>query len=77
MSELDSQTLQQLTTLNKRTSKTYNDQKAMIKKVMQGRIINCQKCKQPLHLDAPTKVNDSRGKLACKNGCTDIELDMV
>lgn len=60
--------------LNRLTAKSFNDQKATIKKVLQGRIIKCAICKQTLVL-LPPKQNQA-GKVCCKNGCTDIELDM-
>lgn len=60
--------------LNKLTAKSFNDQKALIKKVLLGRAIKCTTCSQTLVLFPPK--NKGEGKICCKNGCTDIELDM-
>lgn len=67
--------------LNKLTAKSFNDQKAIIKKVMQGRQVKCKVCQKILTLVPPTNSKLSDNKLPqsgiyCPNGCTDIELDM-
>ncbi len=48
MSEVD------FSKLNKITAKSFNDQKAIIKKVMQGREVKCKVCQKILTLVAPT-----------------------
>lgn len=45
----------------------------MIKKVMQGKAVNCTECGQPLFLVTPEQ-SDVPG-IACKKGCTHIHLD--
>ncbi len=62
------------TKLNKLTAKSFNDQKALIKKVMAGRLIKCRICQQPLKLIHPSE-SDKPG-IYCQQGCTQIELDM-
>lgn len=67
--------------LNKLTAKSFNDQKAIIKKVMLGRQVKCKTCQQVLILIPPshnkTASNSSNQPgIYCPNGCTDIELDM-
>ena len=67
--------------LNKLTAKSFNDQKAIIKKVMQGREVKCKVCHKVLTLVPPTRSKSSEKNLPqsgiyCPNGCTDIELDM-
>lgn len=59
--------------LNKLTAKSFNDQKALIKKVMAGRIIMCTTCNKPLEVRLPS-ASDNPG-VFCQKGCTNIELD--
>lgn len=59
--------------LNKQTAKSFNEQKALIKKVMAGRVINCETCNQPLKL-LPPESHEKAG-VACDKKCTFIELD--
>ncbi|KGK00638.1 hypothetical protein [Thalassotalea sp. ND16A] len=60
--------------LNKLTAKSFNEQKALIKKVMQGRVIKCPTCQQNLKLVLPEE--NKKAYVNCPKGCTDIELDM-
>ena len=67
--------------LNKLTAKSFNDQKAIIKKVMQGRAVKCKVCQKLLTLVPPSSKqvidkNLLQSGIYCPNGCTDIELDM-
>ncbi|WOH39309.1 hypothetical protein RI844_08805 [Thalassotalea fonticola] len=67
--------------LNKLTAKSFNDQKAIIKKVMLGRQVKCKVCQQTLILIPPSNnksenKNPNQSGIFCPNGCTDIELDM-
>ena len=62
---------------NKQTAKSFNDQKALIKKVLAGRVILCNTCQQPLHFLSPSEKEDTAGRIRCNKGCTDIELDIV
>ncbi|WP_371373937.1 hypothetical protein [Thalassotalea aquiviva] len=59
--------------INKMTAKSFNDQKAVIKKVMAGREIKCKSCASVLKLVLPEQ-SDAPG-IYCQNGCTHIELD--
>lgn len=59
--------------LNKLAAKSFNEQKALIKKVMAGRLIMCTTCNQPLELRLPM-ASDKPG-IYCRKGCTNIELD--
>jgi len=61
---------------NKQTAKSFNDQKALIKKVLAGRVVLCDTCKQPLHFLSPSETSVA-GRIRCNKGCTDIELDIV
>ncbi len=61
--------------LNKLTAKSFNDQKAIIKKVMQGKKVLCRDCGQPLRLVLPG--GQEAPGIRCPKGCTDIELDFV
>ncbi|MGF1756737.1 hypothetical protein L4D76_02085 [Photobacterium sagamiensis] len=59
--------------LNKQTKKSFGDQRAVIKRVMQGKTVLCPECGQPLRL-VPPETSDKPG-IACAKGCTVIELD--
>ena len=65
--------------LGKQSAKSFNDQKALIKKVLAGRIMICEHCKQVIEF-YDKKINKEqvdRAVIRCKKGCTDIELDIV
>jgi len=65
--------IKQFSELKKNSTKSFNDQKALIKKVMSGRHMQCEICGQPLLLMLP---NDSdKPGIYCKKRCTDINLD--
>lgn len=59
--------------LTKTTAKSFNDQKALIKKIMAGRTIPCKTCGTNIKLLLPEQ-SESPG-LYCNKGCTDIALD--
>lgn len=61
--------------LNKLTAKSFNDQKATIKKVMAGRSIKCKTCSGVLKLVVPKEGNVPG--IFCDKGCTNIELDFA
>jgi len=65
--------IKQFSQLKKNSTKSFNDQKALIKKVMSGRKINCKICGQPLELILP-ESSDQPG-IYCQKKCTDINLD--
>lgn len=67
------------------SAKSFNDQKAMIKKVLSGREMHCKTCKGILKFSLPaeaeqngTDINEpSRGSIYCEKGCTDLALDFA
>ena len=61
--------------LNKSSAKSFNDQKATIKKLMQGRAVACPICKQSIHLFLPHQSATPGAR--CDKGCTDIALDFA
>lgn len=66
---------QQFSRLKSVSAKSFHDQKALIKKVLAGRAINCQQCGSLIHAVLP-EDNKVTG-LFCGNGCTNIALDFV
>ncbi len=61
--------------LQKQSARSFNDQKALIKKVMAGREIKCETCGQILQLTTPEQTN--KPGISCVKGCTDIALDFA
>lgn len=61
--------------LNKQTKKSFSDQHAMIKKVMQGKIVICDQCQQPLMLITPEQ--SEKPGISCSKGCTFISLEFA
>lgn len=61
--------------LKRSSAKSFNDQKALIKKVMAGRQVNCPHCQQLIQLVLPEE-SETPG-LYCHKGCTNIALDFV
>tara|TARA_R110000744_G_scaffold147040_1_gene259981 strand:- start:481 stop:693 length:213 start_codon:yes stop_codon:yes gene_type:complete len=66
---------QQFSRLKNVSAKSFNDQKALIKKVLAGRDINCQQCGTLIRAILP-EDNKATG-LYCEKGCTNIALDFV
>ena len=66
---------EQFKQLQKRSAKSFNDQKALIKKVMAGRTIACTVCGEALML-FPPESSDTPG-IRCRKQCTVIELDFI
>lgn len=62
-------------TLGKLSAKSFNDQKALIKKVLSGRTVICKHCQQTLFFIEPNE--DQPAVIRCQKGCTDIQLDVV
>lgn len=60
--------------LKKQSARSYNDQKAIIKKVMAGKQINCKSCQQVLFFSPPQA--EQKAMIHCSKGCTSIELDI-
>jgi len=65
--------IQQFKQLQKKTSRSYHQQKTLIKKVLAGQIINCEICRQQLIVYLPEKYEVTG--IRCAKGCTDIQLD--
>lgn len=58
--------------LNKRRSNSFAEQRRLIKRVLMGQQVNCEKCRKPL---AFKEAQDNQLSLTCPNGCTDLLLD--
>jgi hypothetical protein len=67
--------IKQFDQLKKTSGKSFNDQKALIKKVMAGRQIKCETCGSVLRLIVPE--DKSTPGVYCGKGCTDICLDFI
>ncbi|MBA6353773.1 MULTISPECIES: hypothetical protein [unclassified Colwellia] len=65
----------QFNLLKKSSAKSFNDQKALIKKVMAGREMKCETCGSILRLIVPE--DKSTPGVYCGKGCTDICLDFI
>ena len=59
--------------LNKQSKRSFSDQHAVIKKVMQGKIVACEQCRQPLMLITPEQ--SEQPGIGCLKGCTFISLE--
>lgn len=60
-----------ISAFNKKAAKSFNQQKAMIKRVLSGKAVQCPKCQSQLQLCSGT----NGFKVCCDKGCTDIELE--
>lgn len=68
--------IKQFASLQKNSSRSFHQQKAIIKKLMAGQQVLCQCCQQPLQLHLPNGKNENEAStICCKKGCTDIQLD--
>lgn len=61
--------------LKRQSAKSFNDQKALIKKVLSGREVKCQQCRTIILFSFAHEQKPAQ--LSCKNGCTNIELDIA
>ena len=70
---------------NKETSQSFKKQKGFIKRVLSGKSSSCPECgkdielilpEQPKSKSAAQKNTQKNPGIYCKQGCTDIELDM-
>ena len=61
------------TPLNKAAAKSFNDQRNLIKRIGRGETVPCQVCQQVLTLSV---LSNARPGVSCKNGCTDINLEL-
>ncbi len=66
--------IQQFKQLQKNSHQSYQQQKALIKKVLAGKTVFCEVCKQPLQLRLPEQYEQSG--IFCHNGCTEIQLEL-
>ncbi|AZQ84952.1 hypothetical protein EKO29_13725 [Colwellia sp. Arc7-635] len=66
---------QQFDRLKKVSAKSFNDQKALIKKVLAGRDMPCQQCGTSIRVVLPE--DKATTGLYCAKGCTNIALDFV
>ncbi|MCO7191162.1 MULTISPECIES: hypothetical protein [unclassified Pseudoalteromonas] len=62
--------------LNKARAKSFNDQKALLKKLSKGQTVLCSHCNQPVSLDL-TGAEGTKGSAHCAKGCTHIALDLM
>jgi hypothetical protein len=65
--------IKQFEQLKKTSARSFNDQKALIKKVMAGRQIKCETCCSLIRLVLPE--DKGTAGIYCGKGCTDIALD--
>ena len=66
---------QQFDRLKSVSAKSFNDQKALIKKVLAGRDIACKECGTLIRVILPEDKKTTG--LYCAKGCTNIALDFV
>lgn len=64
---------EQFNVLKKMSAKSFNDQKALIKKVLAGRQVDCPQCHTTIKIVLPEDKEPTG--LYCLKGCTDIALD--
>lgn len=57
--------------INKASADSFNQQKNMIKQVLAGKTVRCQKCGKPLKVE-PIEAGLH---LFCALGCCDVKLD--
>ncbi|MGL5391547.1 MAG: hypothetical protein ACRDA8_09290 [Shewanella sp.] len=63
--------------LNQTTTSSFNEQKQLIKRVLQGKPVQCPTCGQALRVVLPEQASAQQAPgIYCAKGCTDIELDM-
>lgn len=74
---IDTQTFKaQFTQLTKKSAKSFNDQKALIKRLLLGKPAKCSECGQPLKLAEVATTSAQTVEISCNKGCTDIQLDL-
>ena len=59
--------------INRSSSKSFNEQKSLIKKIGKGQTVLCCVCQKPLKLTVASK---SETAVYCENGCTKINLEL-
>lgn len=60
--------------LNKKFANNFNDQKARLKKLLQGKIVNCESCSKPLTVTLSEQKAEFL--VCCKSGCTELSLEI-
>lgn len=58
---------------NKLFAHSYNQQKALLKKVLSGKAVNCEKCRSQLTV---TQSEASTLQVTCSKGCTQLTLEI-
>ncbi|WP_409424074.1 MULTISPECIES: hypothetical protein [unclassified Pseudoalteromonas] len=61
--------------LNKKASNSFHKHRTMLKQLAQGKTLKCEHCNSVLTLNLATSES-SKGVIQCKQGCTDIELEI-
>ena len=63
--------------INQVTTKSFNEQKNLIKRVFKGKPVQCPICQKTLQVVLPdqAKAGQTPG-IFCPTGCTDIELEL-
>jgi hypothetical protein len=61
--------------LNKKASNSFHQHRTMLKQLAQGKTLKCEHCKGVLTLNLATS-EPGKGVIQCKQGCTDIELEI-
>lgn len=67
--------ISQFKNFNKSASRSYNEQKSLIKKVLAGKPAVCEQCHQQLNVVLTDE--EQPAVIKCVKGCTDIELSIV
>ncbi len=62
--------------LNKKFANSFNEQKALIKKLSQGKQVRCPDCGQVIALSL-IAGQEKRAAAKCPKGCTTIEFDLA
>ncbi len=61
--------------LNKKASNSFHQHRTMLKQLAQGKTLKCEHCNGVLTLNLATSES-GKGVIQCKQGCTDIELEI-
>lgn len=60
--------------LNKKFANNFNNQKAVLKKLLKGGTVNCDTCNKPLNVALNNK--DGEFIVSCESGCTQLTLEI-
>ncbi|KID59112.1 hypothetical protein N473_07850 [Pseudoalteromonas luteoviolacea CPMOR-1] len=61
---------------NKLRARSFNDQKALLKKLAKGQTVLCKTCGKAISLNVAVKEGE-KASAQCPTGCTHIELDVA